>query len=179
MNTIMLPLLFKKFSRTRISNAFSNFVKASKNYCTNPSKSLYAVLGLKPDASDEDIKQAYYSLSKKYHPDRNIGNKTAEEKILEVNAAFEILGNKAEKEKYDDKTFPKVWERNSFIYDHDSRPEKDSVTYRRVFKNMAYGPDRYYKHLRGAIKRKHRHNIQKLVFHRGQSSSKLSKTFFK
>ena len=53
----------------------------------------YKVLGVSPDASDEEIKQAYRRLAKKYHPDRNPGDEEAARKMQEVNAAYEQIKN--------------------------------------------------------------------------------------
>lgn len=53
----------------------------------------YKVLGVSPDASDEEIKQAYRRLAKKYHPDRNPGNAEAAKKMQQVNAAYEQIKN--------------------------------------------------------------------------------------
>ena len=53
----------------------------------------YKVLGLGPDASDEDVKRAYRRLAKKYHPDLNPGDEVAAKKMQEVNAAYEQIKN--------------------------------------------------------------------------------------
>lgn len=53
----------------------------------------YEVLGVSRDASDDDIKKAYRKLAKQYHPDVNPGDKTAEEKMKEVNAAYDAIKN--------------------------------------------------------------------------------------
>ena len=53
----------------------------------------YKVLGVSPDASDEDIKRAYRRLAKQYHPDRNPGDAEAAKKMQEVNAAYEQIKN--------------------------------------------------------------------------------------
>lgn len=53
----------------------------------------YKVLGLSPGASDEEVKRAYRALAKKYHPDRNPGDKEAARKMQEVNAAYDQIKN--------------------------------------------------------------------------------------
>ncbi len=53
----------------------------------------YKVLGVSPDASDEEIKQAYRRLAKQYHPDRNPGDEAAAKKMQQVNAAYEQIKN--------------------------------------------------------------------------------------
>ena len=53
----------------------------------------YQVLGISRDASDEEIKQAYRRLAKKYHPDRNPGDAEAAKKMQEINAAYEQIKN--------------------------------------------------------------------------------------
>ena len=52
----------------------------------------YEVLGVDKSASDADIKKAYRSLAKKYHPDMNPGDKEAEQKFKEVNEAYAVGG---------------------------------------------------------------------------------------
>ncbi len=53
----------------------------------------YKVLGLSPNASDEEVKRAYRRLAKKYHPDLNPGDKEAARKMQQVNAAYEQIKN--------------------------------------------------------------------------------------
>lgn len=53
----------------------------------------YKVLGVSPDASDEEIKRAYRRLAKKYHPDLNPGDEEAARKMQEVNAAYDQIKN--------------------------------------------------------------------------------------
>jgi len=53
----------------------------------------YRVLGVSPDASDEEIKKAYRRLAKKYHPDLNPGDEAAAKKMQEINAAYEQIKN--------------------------------------------------------------------------------------
>ena len=53
----------------------------------------YKILGVSPDASDDEIKRAYRALAKKYHPDRNPGDTEAAKKMQQVNAAYEQIKN--------------------------------------------------------------------------------------
>jgi curved DNA-binding protein len=64
-------------------------------------KDYYALLEIKRTATPEEIKKAYRHLAKKYHPDSNIGSIEAEEKIKEVNEAYEVLSDELKKKKYD------------------------------------------------------------------------------
>ena len=64
---------------------------------TNP----YEVLGVSKNASADEIKSAYRRLAKKYHPDANPNNKSAEEKFKEINAAYEILSDAQKKANFD------------------------------------------------------------------------------
>ena len=61
----------------------------------------YEVLGVQKDASAEDIKKAYRQLALKYHPDRNPGDKTAEEKFKEAAEAYEVLSDPQKRSRYD------------------------------------------------------------------------------
>ena len=62
---------------------------------------LYAVLGVAKTASADDIKKAYRNLAFTYHPDRNPGDKTSEEKFKAINAAYDILGDETKRAQYD------------------------------------------------------------------------------
>ena len=53
----------------------------------------YKILGVSPNASDEEIKRAYRRLAKQYHPDRNPGDQEAARKMQQVNAAYEQIKN--------------------------------------------------------------------------------------
>lgn len=61
----------------------------------------YEVLGVSRDASQEEIKKAYRKLARKYHPDVNPGDKSAEEKFKEVKEAYDVLSNPDKRARYD------------------------------------------------------------------------------
>lgn len=61
----------------------------------------YDILGVSRNASIDEIKKSYRKLAVKYHPDKNPGNKEAEEKFKEAAEAYEILGNKEKRQRYD------------------------------------------------------------------------------
>lgn len=68
----------------------------------------YEVLGISKSASEEEIKKAYRKQAKKYHPDLHPGDKECEEKMKEVNEAYEILSDAEKKARYDQYGFAGV-----------------------------------------------------------------------
>ncbi len=67
----------------------------------NQKRDYYEILGLARDASPEDVKKAYRKLAHQHHPDKNPGDRSAEERFKEISEAYEILGNPEKRQAYD------------------------------------------------------------------------------
>ncbi len=64
-------------------------------------KDYYRILGVKKNASQKEIKEAYRGLARKHHPDVNPGNQHSEELFKDINEAYEVLGDRDKRQKYD------------------------------------------------------------------------------
>ncbi|MBM4446596.1 MAG: molecular chaperone DnaJ [Chloroflexi bacterium] len=66
-----------------------------------PGRDYYTILGVGRNATEKEVKQAYRRLARKYHPDVNPGDKSAEARFKEINEAYEILSDSEKRKKYD------------------------------------------------------------------------------
>ena len=98
-------------------------------------KDYYDVLGVKKGASDADIKTAYRKLAMKYHPDRNEGDKTAEDTFKEINEAYAVLSDAEKRQQYD--MFGADGFRQRFSQDDIFRGTDFST----IFSEMGFGGD--------------------------------------
>jgi curved DNA-binding protein len=98
----------------------------------------YEILEVSPNASAEDIKKSYRKLAMKYHPDRNHGNKNAEEKFKKINEAYNILSDPVKRQEYDFSL------KNGFNYNqftsHESNDMHDffSRSFEEIFRNFGF-----------------------------------------
>ncbi|MCW3463121.1 J domain-containing protein [Chitinophaga nivalis] len=81
-------------------------------------KDYYRILGVDKAATAEQIKKAYRKLAVKYHPDKNPGDKAAEDKFKEINEAYEVLSDAEKRKKYD-----QFGENYKYYEQHGGRPE--------------------------------------------------------
>lgn len=64
-------------------------------------RDLYQILGVPPEAGEEEVKRAYRRIALAYHPDRNLGSMQAEDRFKEANYAYSILGRRERRKRYD------------------------------------------------------------------------------
>jgi DnaJ-class molecular chaperone len=93
-----------------LTKVLNNFIIENKNQERKEmaNKDYYQILGVSRDASEKEIKQAYRRLARKHHPDLNPGDKSAEARFKQINAAYEVLSNPEKRKKYDQ--FGDQWE---------------------------------------------------------------------
>ena len=109
-------------------------------------KDYYSVLGISRGASEREIKQAYRRLARKYHPDVNPGDKSAEAKFKKINEAYEVLSDREKRRKYDQfgdqwqyaDQFAQAGERASF-WDFGSATDFGGTHFDRLFEELFGG----------------------------------------
>jgi curved DNA-binding protein len=86
-------------------------------------RNYYELLGVKRDASADDIKQSFRRLARKYHPDLNPGDKTAEDKFKAISEAYEVLSDRSKRSQYD--KFAGFWRKNRTRATPNNNPPRD------------------------------------------------------
>lgn len=88
-------------------------------------KDYYSILGLKKNASASEIKQQFRKLALKYHPDRNAGDRQTEARFKEISEAYEVLGDREKRAKYD--RFGQYWQQAEQSGKWSSTPQETDV----------------------------------------------------
>lgn len=86
-------------------------------------RNYYEILGVPRESSPEDIKTAYRKLARRYHPDLNPGDKSAEDKFKDIGEAYEVLSDVDKRSQYDQ--FSQFWKRKGFKTSGRSRPRNN------------------------------------------------------
>lgn len=94
----------------------------------------YRTLGLRPDSSAEEIKKVYRKLAMQYHPDRNGGNTDSEERLKEINEAYQILRDGEKRRRYD-LQYRQPFENSVFYEGH---VDDDFVSVLRMFSQRGF-----------------------------------------
>ena len=89
-------------------------------------RNYYEMLGVDKNAPSNEIKRAYRTLAIKYHPDRNLGNKAAEEKFKDINEAYEVLSDQTRRVQYDDSLKPKPFFGRGGNNNNNARPRPNA-----------------------------------------------------
>ncbi|MQG18584.1 MAG: J domain-containing protein [SAR202 cluster bacterium] len=108
----------------------------------------YGVLGVSRNSTEEEIQKAYRKLARKYHPDLNQGDKSSEKKFKEINEAYEVLGDKNSRQKYN--LYGENWNKinqnhsdfnwSNFGFGNDKRSTgNDFRNFNDIFSNINHG----------------------------------------
>ncbi|XP_002741391.1 dnaJ homolog subfamily A member 3, mitochondrial-like [Saccoglossus kowalevskii] len=94
---LLCQLKLKDLPSSHVSMA-TRFINTTSSL---QAKDFYKILGVSNNATQKEIKKAYFQLAKKFHPDKNKGDKTASQKFTEVAEAYEVLGDEQRRREYD------------------------------------------------------------------------------
>ncbi|MBD0335835.1 MAG: J domain-containing protein [Cyanobacteria bacterium Co-bin13] len=102
-------------------------------------RNYYEILGVSRDATFDEIKRAYRQLARRYHPDMNPGDKSAEEKFKLLGEAYNVLSDTEKRSQYEQ--FSQFWKQKGFQGDRFSRakPAEDRTNGRNPLENLDFG----------------------------------------
>ncbi|GIY46891.1 protein tumorous imaginal discs, mitochondrial [Caerostris darwini] len=130
-------------SRSNVSSFYFNVKLFHQSYNNYAKPDLYKLLGVSRNASQNEIKKAYYQLAKKYHPDTNKNDPTAAKKFQEVSSAYEILGDEKKRKEYDEWGTQAEFQNrreasaNEFRFHSNIDPEE---LFRKIFGDLNFNP---------------------------------------
>lgn len=104
--------------------------------CVFNKRSHYEVLGVQKNASDKEIKTAYFNLAKKYHPDTNPGDPNSAKKFQEVSEAYNILSNADSRKNYDFFGNSDFQQRNPFSSHRKDSQYTGNTNYQYYYRNQ-------------------------------------------
>lgn len=114
------------------------------------SKTYYDILGLRPDAKQNEIKAAYYRLSMRHHPDKNKGSSASNELFHEITAAYDTLSNESLRARYDEKIGAATRTTTTTVFRAQRPAHRQGAP---VGRSEIYNFDEFYKqHYRDAVK---------------------------
>ena len=105
-------------------------------------RNYYEMLGVDKNAPSNEIKKAYRTLAIKYHPDRNLGNKAAEEKFKDINEAYEVLSDQTRRVQYDQSLKPKSFFRGNAANNRSGATSSTATRTRNRVPTDNYRPER-------------------------------------
>ncbi len=105
-------------------------------------RNYYEMLGVDKNAPSNEIKKAYRTLAIKYHPDRNLGNKAAEEKFKDINEAYEVLSDQTRRVQYDQSISRKNFINKGATFGNFGRNNRDNSRGSTRVDSQDYRPER-------------------------------------
>ena len=117
--------------------AYTLFIYMNTSNKGNNTMNFYNILGVEPNATQDEIKIAYRATAFKHHPDRNPNNPSAEEKFKEINAAYEVLSNPEKRSQYD-RTSKKKTNQEKFVSPEDMFSDLFGVNNNSQRQNVLY-----------------------------------------